>query len=614
MLSSVTAFCNDIVAKAIYEANNKKLYDDPYWEILLHYKAGWDGNYRSLVDDPKFFLSTKGKYDKKAELEATIKGILSKQVVPDEYPQCRFPARTAWLKDNLNIVKDNLPEADCPHFDNITATIKPYSATLVFPFYSLGDPGSTFGHTMLRLEAKNSAPLLGYAVSYAADAGDAGAFSFVMNGVSGGFNGVYYVMPYSKKLNEYAAIEQRDVWEYELNMTPDEVWRMYLHIWEMSLVTTEYYFFDENCAYNLLFFFEAARPGITLTDGYFWVLPVDTIRAAERGGFISGVKYIPSFQKRMVAISDTISNSGVSLAKDIAAGKQQPESVKESGLSVRQQIGVLDLSSELVRQKFRTYKPGELEIYKQRSFDISMIRAQYPQKNNYPVDQPSVPPEKGHKPSRMLFGGGYADDNYMFRIEWRPVYHSLMDNPTGYLEGGNVEVFDTSVRYYPETGKFNLEQLKLVELTSLSPVSRLFFPPSWHTSMGIRDKTIRADRTYMSPYMQLGAGLSAYIKGDILVWALAMGAAEGGGQHSGYAYVGGGGYGGILYSTGSFSKFLAESRYMWYSDARNHSDGDITLKYLLYPAINHAVSIEAKWVEESGDYMSQYMLSYMFYF
>ncbi len=68
------------------------------------------------------------------------------------------------------------------------------------------------------------------------------------------------------------------------------------------------------------------------------------------------------------------------------------------------------------------------------------------------------------------------------------------------------------------------------------------------------------------PYMGYGFGASTYVKGDILIWAMAVGTLEGHSSHSAYVYGGLGGYGGILYSTGSFGKVLAEGRYTWYSD------------------------------------------------
>jgi hypothetical protein len=75
-------------------------------------------------------------------------------------------------------------------------------------------------------------------------------------------------MPYYLKVREYSDLENRDIWEYELNLTPEEIDRLLMHAWELGPIHFDYYFFDENCAYHLLGLLEAARPDLTLTEGF----------------------------------------------------------------------------------------------------------------------------------------------------------------------------------------------------------------------------------------------------------------------------------------------------------------------------------------------------------
>ena len=56
-----------------------------------------------------------------------------------------------------------------------------------------------------------------------------------------------------------------------------------MHTYEMDRIYSDYYFFDENCSYDLLFLLDAARPSIGLTDQFpLWVIPIDTIRKVQR--------------------------------------------------------------------------------------------------------------------------------------------------------------------------------------------------------------------------------------------------------------------------------------------------------------------------------------------
>ncbi len=615
IFAALPALSADPAQTVIAEADRKKLADDPYWETLLHFETGWFSNYRSLIDDPRFFLSPKGKTDKKAELDATITGILNPDVtLGDEHPQCRFPARTAWLSENIPSLKQALPEVICPKFDNTTEKIKPKHVSVIFPFYNLSGPASIFGHTMLRLEPENRSPLLGYAVTYSADNGGSGPAMLVAGGLTGYFPGYYTVVPYFEKLNEYAAIEKRDVWEYELDLSEDEVWRMYLHIWEVAPVYSDYYFFDENCAYNLLFLLEAGRPGIKLTGDYFWVIPSDTTRAVANAGLVSKINYRPSYTKRMEATAEALSMKGISLARDVADGKVPPSAVKESELSERQRIATLDLASELVRYDFQEAAPKEMEIYKARSFDISRERAQYKEKNEYPIPRPPVSPENGHLSSRALLGGGYSDDSAFVRAGFRTVYHSLIDNAAGYLEGSNITAGEVKVRWYTDTGKFNIEEAALFDLVSLAPVTRLFGSPSWRLAGGLYDRSIRADRTLLTGYLNGGGGITLPLYDNMLIWAMLMGELQGADRYSSWLTVGYGFNGGIIYPTGSFGKFLIEGNQMWYTDAGKHVEADISVQYAVYPAVNHAFVAEAKWMQESNNFESEFGLTYMLHF
>ena len=86
-------------------------------------------------------------------------------------------------------------------------------------------------------------------------------------------------MPYYLKVREYTDLENRDIWEYELNLSPEEIDRLLMHAWELGPIHFDYYFFDENCAYHLLGLLEAARPDLELTKGFrWWAIPSDTVR------------------------------------------------------------------------------------------------------------------------------------------------------------------------------------------------------------------------------------------------------------------------------------------------------------------------------------------------
>ena len=63
-------------------------------------------------------------------------------------------------------------------------------------------------------------------------------------------------------------MEYRDVWEYPLTFTPEEVQQFARHVWETKDTYFDYYFFDENCSYRLLALLDAASERSDLADDF----------------------------------------------------------------------------------------------------------------------------------------------------------------------------------------------------------------------------------------------------------------------------------------------------------------------------------------------------------
>jgi len=152
-----------------------------------------------------------------------------------------------------------------------------------------------FGHTLIRIDSAENSSLLSYAINYAATGDDINGLLFAFKGIFGFYRGYFSILPYYQKVKEYGDIDHRDMWEYRLDLTKDEVNLMMLHLWELQGIYSDYFFFDENCSYTLLFLLDAARPELKLTDRFgLWVMPVDTIRVMTENSLIEEVVYRPS--------------------------------------------------------------------------------------------------------------------------------------------------------------------------------------------------------------------------------------------------------------------------------------------------------------------------------
>ena len=218
-----------------------ELHLDPAWLTLIHYQPDRFGSgYTSQADDPAFFLSENGKHSPRAELKATLDAI---QIdgEGDDHALCRFPARATWLSQQLDL---SLPEIECPGFQEWSETLNTETVTLVFAASYLNSPSSMFGHTFLRLDPPQDDDetnlLLANTISYAADAAAHDSeLLFAYKGIFGGYPGITTVQPYYEKIRLYSDIEHRDLWEYKLNLTQDEVDLMIAHAWDCLLYTSD---------------------------------------------------------------------------------------------------------------------------------------------------------------------------------------------------------------------------------------------------------------------------------------------------------------------------------------------------------------------------------------
>jgi hypothetical protein len=481
----------------VRSAREQRLSDDRYWDVLLHYKHDASGR-TSLIDDPRFFFAPDGKTDPAAELEATLRSFFQAEQKDKEHPRCKFIARYTWLREKLNIDESQLPPAVCTAFNEAFGRVNPHSAALIFPTTLNNSPGSMFGHTLIRIDSRNQSDLLSYAATYAADATDANGFLYAFKGVFGYYRGYYSILPYYDKVSEYSNIEHRDIWEYQLNLTEEEVRRMVMHLWEVRDIYSDYYFFDENCSFDLLLLLEAARPSLHLADAFwnnkfhFWVIPVDTIRVIKENGLIAGETFRPSQATRILAIASRMEQEHGDLALDVVNKKTSPQTVTEMDIAAEEKMKVLDLSAELLQYRFARKEIAKEDYLKQFLPTLTARSTLGKQDADAYTVTPPKPPEQGHFPGRFSLGPGTRDDSTFLEFGWRAAYHDLLDPDEGFSEGAQINFFNARGRYYFREDRLRLQSLRFIDIVSFSPRTKFFKPVSWKVSTGF-DRELFSD-------------------------------------------------------------------------------------------------------------------------
>lgn len=596
-------------------AEKKELDKTREWDVLLHYKRKLTGGTESLVDDPKFFLAPDGKKNPSSELAATLDSFFRQDLAGDDRTQCVFIARYHWLKKELNIDESRLPPFECRKFEEAIKKIKPNKVVLIFPTAHMNSPSSMFGHTLIRIDTQYESKLVSYAVTYAANATDKNGVLYAIKGLFGFYHGYYSILPYYEKVREYNNMDQRDIWEYELDFTEEEVMRMVEHIWELQDTFSYYYFFDENCSYNLLFLFEAARPSIDLTGGLnLSVIPADTIKQVEDIGLVSKIHYRPSQATMIEGLAARLDGNGRSLAMELSSNGLDPAYISNADIPVEEKATILELATELTQYKYLK-KQLKKEEYQKQFLGILAERGKLGDTGQSGKDSIPKPPkpEEGHASKRAALGFGLKDDQLFLDFRFRPAYHNLLDPDKGYLSGSQIDFFDFNFRYYFEKNKLELESFSALSIFSLSPRNSFFHPHSWKVDTGARRKLFSNGESELIYYLNPGAGFAWKSRGLGLYYFLIETDLDLGGElHPSYS-LGLGGSTGLLANPCEPIKLYLTAKGISYFTGDNHDEIEIRGAANYRLSRNHSLELSFSRKRSFGNYESQGILDWKIY-
>ncbi len=492
---------------------------DPYWIALNHYETGKLGGWRSYVDDPRFFLAKDGENHPDAELAATLKAIYAPPGSGDKHAQCVYPARTRWLREQLHLT--DLPTPDCAEFNAWFKDIAPHSAVLIFPAAYLNSPSSMFGHTLLRIDQadidSDNTALLSYALNFGAFIeGMDNSILYAWKGLMGGYPGLFALVPYREKLAEYRSLENRDLWEYRLNLTPQETARMVEHVWELKQIRFDYFFFDENCSFRLLELLEIARPGLTLTEQFpITAIPTDTVRAVKDAGLVKSIDYRPSRERELLARAKPLSSDEQHWALRLADDAEQLQSPDFQQLPGDRQALIQDAAFRL--QRYRSAAGERDSASAQRSYALlkSINRNPPP---TLEVERPGLP-EQGHESRTWQLGAGSRDDRAFAEYGLRMAYHDLNDNLYGFPLGAQIEILQLKLRQY-EGNHWQVQNLDLANIRSLTPRNELLQPWSWQVASGLERVLGKDGDERLVTHLNGGVGGTWALTDDMLGFAL----------------------------------------------------------------------------------------------
>lgn len=259
------------------------------WRHLLFYRAG-----RGEVISPNFYL-TKPLGGKNLRINPHDELVAMVKALDDDKVVCQYPARAFWLSSRLGRKLDltkcpNLPQADSP-------------ISLILVGSYLKNPASTFGHVLIRSGHKSTDAdeLLSESYNFGARIPqNENGVLYALKGLFGVYDASFSKADFFTQDAVYSQNEQRDMWEYPLNLNEHDTRLLNYHLHEASHARFDYYFLKQNCGYRSGELLELVSdlPMTKRVGG--WYAPeyvFDQLMTADE--LSSQVRYIPSMQTRL---------------------------------------------------------------------------------------------------------------------------------------------------------------------------------------------------------------------------------------------------------------------------------------------------------------------------
>lgn len=506
---------SDVVSeknRLILEITDKKLYMDEEWLLLMRYKRGLRG-WLSEADNPEYFFSKNGKYDPRKELEANLLAFFDESEYPDEnvkmHPQCAFPARFDFIKKKLNPDPSILKHRPCEKLRVWKEALNPDSVSVVFASYYLGSPASIMGHLLFKINSKQNKnkELLDYGINYAAINTEGNPLSFIWNGMTGGYDGIFSIYPYYLKVNEYNDMETRDLWEYELALNERELERFLNHLWELLWQTKfDYFFFDENCAYHMYGLIEYSRFGLKLRDKFNPVVnPPDALKKyLSIEGLVKSRKFRPSLYTQIEQKINLMTDIEKEIFYELWESKNEVQITKTG---VRKDL-ILDTILDSYRWK---EQKDEKNIEDKKNYKKYLLRRAEIEEDSYKIsenDYRAVPPESIHKFSNFSLYQGYSTFGSYQDFRYRLGYHDLLNSENGFSPNSEVFLGDISLRYYNQKNSWEIDRFIIGRLNSFTPHNRVSNPTSYKIELAFDSVMKKNEYTTLNRDVSILSGMN----------------------------------------------------------------------------------------------------------
>ena len=517
-------------ASLVTEALNKKLYKQKTWIKLVHYKKNKiKQSFKSDILSHHFFLSKNGKKNPKEELIATIKHYFSPPTEDsNKHPQCQFPARYHWLKENLNWPTKNVTHINCTQFKEWINIEKVNSIEILFATGYFGNPASFFGHPLIKIQYPTeniTHQLLNQSINFGAVVPDnENPAIYLFKGLFGGYRSVFSDQNFFMFNHYYTEVDLRDLWAYQLNISKEDAQFLVKHIWEVLGNDFHYYFFDKNCAYYIADVFQLIIDDPLLNYSLPWALPssiferVSAIKT-NNGPLIKKVTYIPSRQNRFYAKYNQLPSQLKPIFQKLIKHPDSINIAPYKNLSIKDKIKVIECYMDY--NAYSISNKGLTDQYKQKRTELLIERFQLKEKSPAWVMKQPFAPHEGQNPTRFSLGHlTNTQTQSEALIKFRAAYYDYLTISPGRPQGSLLEMVDIELTHFQN--KLTLKKLTLVSIETLG-LSQTGLPQdsslAWNLKFSFQRRNISKESARVF-CIRSGFGKSKQLSSQMIVYGM----------------------------------------------------------------------------------------------
>lgn len=480
----------------------------PHWLKLLHYT-----HHQSDINSKEFFLAKDGASNPESELKATIDALNKSPEV-----SCRYPARRMWLEK----MGMSFPAQKCPEYDVWTRGHGVKSISLIFASGFLGNPASYFGHPLLKFNFKDDRSpldLLDTAINYGAfTPPDVGPLPYAIFGLFGGYDAGFTSADFFFHKNNYSELELRDLWEYELSLSPDQVDELVAHVWEMQNAKITYYFLSDNCAYRMGELLELIIDQKFMSKNIRFAIPSALFHKLHEYGLVKEVKLIKSRQTRMREKVLSLNQEERRQLKLISTDIDHVKSDEFLSLNEAHRSRTLEAALDYFSYRLVTDETDELKHAKR---SVLQERISLPPGKTIWKDQPQRPPHETQRPILTQFGAFYSEkfgNAGSFRL--RPALYDIVSPDTGRPPFSSLSIMDVELNASDERlwlKSFNLISVETLNMSKTGLKGDGGF--AWRFKVGA-DQVNLACNTCTVPRGEVGVGKALEISKWLVIYGM----------------------------------------------------------------------------------------------